>query len=220
MKGALGLVMAQAHVEAAAGLDRGQRLGHGVDHHGRVGADHLLGRGQDRGLERRGAVAPALELQGEVVFHGVHQHLAVVVADHAVALGGQPVLERVAVGDVAVVRAVEVGLAGDLVGLGVVARDVAEGGPAHLAAEDPAAQARDAQTPGDLRGRAHVLEEGDLAGLGLDRRAGGVVASVLEHAQERAGDLAEVGAVALAAQADDSAHGDIEPKRRGPCPLV
>ena len=60
-----------------------------------------------------------LELAREVVLDGVDHHLAVVVRQHGVALGAQPELEVVAVGDVAVVGAVEERPAAHQVGLGV-----------------------------------------------------------------------------------------------------
>ena len=55
----------------------------------------------------------------ELVLDGMDDHLAVVVALDGVSLGGEPALELVAVGDVAVVGAVEVRLAPDHVRLRV-----------------------------------------------------------------------------------------------------
>ena len=67
-------------------------------------------------------VAGAGQLAGEEVLDGVDHHLAVVVRQHSVTLGDEPGLEVVAVGDVAVVRAVEERLAAHDVGLRVLGR--------------------------------------------------------------------------------------------------
>ena len=88
---------------------------------------------------------------------GVHEHLAVVVRDDVVPLGREPRFQVVAIRDVAVVRAVDVDLAADLVRLRVEVVDGAERRPAHLAAEDRAAEADDAELLDHRGGRADAL---------------------------------------------------------------
>jgi hypothetical protein len=158
-------------------------------------------------------VRPALvvsgrQLEREEVLDGVHDHLAVVVGQDAMTFGGEPDLQLVAVGDVAVVSAVDRRLAGDEVGLGVAVVDGAEGGPADLAAEDASWQVDDAELVDHEGGGADAFDECDVVGaVTLDRGACRIVAAVFEGFEELRGDDPEVLARVFEDQSDDSAHG-------------
>ncbi len=182
------LVGAQAEVEAGALLDRPEGPRDGIDDHRGVGALEPAARRGQRGaqagasgggVDPRGGVEPR-QLPGEIVLYGVHYHLAVVVRQDVVPLGAEPGLEVVAVGDVAVVGAVDVGLAAHHMRLRVGVGDRAEGGPAHLPAEDLPGHVDDPQPVHHHRGGADALDQRDLLALPLDRRAGGVIAAVLQ----------------------------------------
>ena len=139
------------------------------------------------------------------------------------ALFDEPGLERVAVGHVAVVRAVEVALAGDLVRLRVGLVHGAKGGPTHLTAEDLPAALDDAELVDHARWRAHALGQPDRFALALQCGARRVVAPVFEHLQQVGGDKAEVVSAAFEDEADGSTHGGwlrgmrrVEARRRAP----
>jgi len=160
-----------------------------------------LGRAQGEDVEHEELVQETLRRRHRDLGPAEERHV-----DDRVALREEAALELVAVRDVAVVRAVEVGLAAHLVRLGVVARHRAEGGPAYLPAEEAPGEAVDAEAPRHRRRRADVLAQHD-PGCALEDRPRGVVAAILEHAQETRGALAEVLPLPLDDEPDDTAHG-------------
>jgi hypothetical protein len=185
---------------------------HRIDDDRREGALELRGGDEQRGAHAAAARRLVLlrrlrELAREEVLDGVDHHLAVVVREHGVALGGEPGLEVVAVRDVAVVRPVEERLAAHHVRLGVRVGDGPEGGPAHLAAERAPAHARDAQLVHHDRGRADAFREDHVLVVPLDGGASRVVAAVFQGLQELGGDLAEVFTRLFVDEADHSTHG-------------
>ena len=142
----------------------------------------------------------------EVVLDGVDDHLAVVVRQDRVPLAAQPLLELVAVGHVAVVGAVQEHLAAHHVRLRVLVGDRAEGRPADLAAEQVPRLVHDAELMHHGRRRAHALAQAHVEVVALERAAGGVVAAVLEGAQQLGRDHPEVATLFLVHQTDDAAH--------------
>jgi hypothetical protein len=205
-------VVPHPEVEARPLLDGPQRARHRVDDDGGVGALELGRRGHDRVAHRPPAAvdvdgARASELTGEEVLDGVYDHLAVVVGQHRVSLRDEPGLQVVAVGDVAVVSAIEERLAAHHVGLRVLPRHGAERRPAHLAAEDAACHLGDAELVDHRRGAADALGQRDVvAALALDRRARRVVTAVLQRLQELGRHEAHVVSVVLTDEANDAAH--------------
>jgi len=122
-------------------------------------------------------------------------------------LGQQPGLERIAVGDVAVVRPVEMALADDFVRLRIGVVDRPEGRPAHLTAENLPGHVDDAELVDHQRWRADALDELDRLAVALDRCSRRVVAAVFERLEQFGGDAPEIVTRPLEDQSDHSTHG-------------
>ncbi len=207
-------VLAHAKVQAGTLLDGPDAAAHRVDDHRGIRAleqqrrlaDALPHRKPPRrriALHRHGQ---RRKCRREMVFDYVHDHLAVVVAAYLMALRDQPFLQRVAIGDVAVVRAVEIGVAADHVRLGIGLVDRAERRPTHLTAEDLARQVDDAQRVDHDRGRTDALAQHGLLASILQHRACGIVAAVFQGLEQNACNFAKIRARLLVDDADDSAH--------------
>ncbi len=207
-------VRAQARVERRAGL-HGHHARHPGVAEGRGVRAFALGVGLAHGLHeahgglRHGAgAAGARPGQGFGVelLHHVGDHLPVVVGDHPVPALGEPGLQGVGVGDVPVVGAHHLDLAGHVVGLAVDVRDRAVGGPAHLADEALAHLPVHAQVHHHAAGRADLLEEADGAAGVHEGAAGGIIAAVLQALEELSALLAQAGVLGPIADGYDSTH--------------
>jgi len=215
-----------AHIQRAAALDGVGLFQHRVHDHRGVRAADLpapLADGLDHaGAPHRPLLAPVggvlLQVEEEEMLHGVDQHFAVVVAEDDVPLQSQVVLERLAVGEVAVVRPVDAGLAGDQVRLGVEVVHRAEGGPADLAAEQAARQGFQLQRLDHVGRGAHRFLKDDSLAFVLNAQPRRVVPAVLQLLQEPRGDLAQADGASGADHAQHSAADGGHGHRQGELP--
>ena len=103
-------------------------------------------------------------------------------------------------------RADHLDLAAHLVGLAVDVGHGAVGGPADLAYEALAPVRRDVMLGAEPGGRAHLLDEDDVAVLVYERGSGRVVTAVLEALEEVGRLAAHILCLVLIDERDYSAH--------------